>query len=106
VFMLNRLTDADQTFVLTAGGHNVGIVNPPGTPLSSYRIAHWQRGDRLLTPDEWLAQAHQVDGSWWTAWFDWLTGHSSGEGKPPAMGAPRAGLRVLEPAPGSYVHQS
>jgi polyhydroxyalkanoate synthase subunit PhaC len=106
VFMLNRLTDADQTFVLTAGGHNVGIVNPPGTALSSYRIAHWQPGDRLLTPDEWLAQAPQLDGSWWNAWFDWLTRHSSGQRKPPAMGAPGAGLPVLEAAPGSYVHQS
>ncbi len=105
VFKLNRLTDADQTFVLTAGGHNVGIVNPPGLEKSSYRIAHWKRGDRLLTPDEWLAHAEPVAGSWWTAWFEWLTGHSSGMRKPPAIGAPRAGLTVLEPAPGSYVHQ-
>src|SRR6185295_5542649 len=29
VFKLHRFTDAPQTFVLTAGGHNVGIVNPP-----------------------------------------------------------------------------
>ena len=91
VFKLNRLTDADQTFVLTAGGHNAGIVNPPGQVPTSYRIAHWKRGDRLLTPDEWLAQATEVDGSWWTAWFDWLAARSSAPGRPPAMGAPSAG---------------
>jgi polyhydroxyalkanoate synthase len=105
VFKLNRLTDADQTFVLTAGGHNVGIVNPPGQAASSYRIAHWTMGDRLLTPDEWLATARQVDGSWWTAWFDWLLEHSSGSRTPPAMGAPRAGLKPLVAAPGTYVMQ-
>ena len=102
VFKLNRLTEADQTFVLTAGGHNVGIVNPPGLAQSSYRMAHWQHGQRRLTPDEWLAQAPQVDGSWWSAWFEWLARHSSGERRPPGMGA--AGLPVLEAAPGSYVH--
>jgi polyhydroxyalkanoate synthase len=103
VFKLNRLTDADQTFVLTAGGHNVGIVNPPGSTPSSYRRADRKLGDRLLTPDEWLAQAAQFDGSWWTAWFDWLARHSSGPRAPPTLGAP--GLPVLGPAPGSYVHQ-
>jgi len=104
VFKLNRHTDADQTFVLTAGGHNVGIVNPPGQAASSYRISHWRHGNRLLTPQEWLEQAPQVDGSWWTAWFQWLGRHSTGERKPPAMGAPRQGLRVLDDAPGRYVH--
>jgi polyhydroxyalkanoate synthase len=104
VFKLHRLTDADQSFVLTAGGHNVGIVNPPGQARTSYRMAHWHSGDRLLTPDEWLAQAAQFDGSWWTAWFDWLAQHSSGQGTPPTPGAP--GLPVLCVAPGTYVHQA
>ena len=62
-------TTADQTFVLTAGGHNVGIVNPPGQPKSSHRIRHWKHLDRLLTPDEWLADTHAVPGSWWTPWL-------------------------------------
>ena len=54
VYKLHALTDADQCFVLTAGGHNVGIVNPPGQARSSYRLREWHAGDRLLTPDEWL----------------------------------------------------
>jgi polyhydroxyalkanoate synthase len=105
VFKLNQLTTVDQTFVLTAGGHNVGIVNPPGLALSSYRIGHWRHGDRLLTPQEWLDAAEPTAGSWWTPWMAWLKGHSSAQVVPPAMGAPQAGLPVLEPAPGSYVHQ-
>ena len=35
----------------------------------------------------------------------WLAAHSSGKTKPPAMGAPRKGYRVLEDAPGKYVRQ-
>jgi polyhydroxyalkanoate synthase len=102
VFKLHGLTDAQQTFVLTAGGHNVGIVNPPGQARTSYRIRRWQAGERLLTPDEWLEGTPQSDGSWWTAWFDWLRQHSSGTRKPPRIGAP-ANSRSLGDAPGRYV---
>ena len=98
VFKLNQLTTADQTFVLTAGGHNVGIVNPPGQAASSYRISHWKHGERLLTPQEWLAATEPTPGSWWTPWLAWLKRHSSTPVAPPAMG------EALAPAPGSYVH--
>jgi polyhydroxyalkanoate synthase subunit PhaC len=105
VFKLHALTDAEQTFVLTAGGHNVGIVNPPGQALSSYRLRHWKHGDRLLTPDEWLDATAPVAGSWWTAWGRWLAQHSTRRVAPPPMGAARAGLPVLDEAPGRYVDQ-
>jgi polyhydroxyalkanoate synthase len=103
VFRLHGLTDAEQTFVLTAGGHNVGIVNPPGQVPTSHRIRPWHAGERLLTPDEWLASTPPTDGSWWTAWFQWLRRHSSGTRKPPRIGAPGQGLRPLGAAPGRYV---
>ena len=103
VFKLHSLADTEQTFVLTAGGHNVGIVNPPGSALSSYRLRQWRPGQRLLGPDEWLARTPPVPGSWWEAWFDWLKQHSTRKTKPPRMGAP--GLAPLEAAPGSYVRQ-
>jgi polyhydroxyalkanoate synthase len=104
VFKLHTYADAEQTFVLTAGGHNVGIVNPPGQARSSYRLRRWQHGERLLTPEEWLAAATPHDGSWWTAWLDWLARHSSARTRPPAMGAADAGLAPLDAAPGRYVH--
>ena len=104
VYKLHGLTDAEQTFVLTAGGHNVGIVNPPGEPRASYRMRVWHEDDRLLTPDEWLATTEPISGSWWTAWFAWLAKHSSGRIKPPTVGAPKRGLPALDTAPGTYVH--
>jgi polyhydroxyalkanoate synthase len=105
VFKLHALTNAEQTFVLTAGGHNVGIVNPPGQAISSYRLRRWQAGDRLLTPDQWLASTRSISGSWWTAWAEWLRQHSTRQTAPPPLGAPKAGLPPLEAAPGRYVHQ-
>jgi polyhydroxyalkanoate synthase len=103
VYKLHALCDAEQTFVLTAGGHNVGIVNPPGDPRSSYRTAVWNPGQRLLTPSEWLAQSSEVQGSWWSAWFEWLRQRSSARGTPPPLGAP--GRATLGAAPGHYVLQ-
>jgi polyhydroxyalkanoate synthase len=106
VFKLHAHTDAEQTFVLTAGGHNVGVVNPPGQPKASYRLRVWKSGERLLTPDEWLQATPPVAGSWWTAWVGWLDRHSARRRvAPPSMGAPQAGLPPLDEAPGRYVHQ-
>ena len=75
VFKLLALAGVPQTFVLAAGGHNVGIVNPPGRAESSYRLRAWSAGERLLTPDEWLAATPSTPGSWWTPWVQWLRRH-------------------------------
>ena len=104
VFRLNQLCDAEQTYVLTAGGHNVGVVNPPGVTPTSHRLREWRVGDRILSPDEWLEQTPVIQGSWWNTWVDWLDRHSSPQRRPPpAIGA--RGLRPLQAAPGSYVLQ-
>ncbi|HUG21247.1 PHA/PHB synthase family protein [Piscinibacter sp.] len=104
VFKLNALTGVEQTLVLAAGGHNVGIVNPPGSPRASYRLREWRHGERILRPEEWLADTAPVEGSWWTAWFAWLAARSTRRGPPPPLGAVRKGLAPQEPAPGTYVH--
>jgi polyhydroxyalkanoate synthase len=105
VFKLHALTDAAQTFVLTAGGHNVGVVNPPGQAKSSYRIRTWHPGDRLLTPDEWISSTPPVADTWWTPWFKWLRDHSGRRVPPPSIGSLAAGLPPLDAAPGLYVHE-
>jgi len=106
VLRLMSLCDADQTWVLTAGGHNVGIVNPPGDARSSYRLQHLAPGAVRPDPDAWLAAAAVTAGSWWTAWAAWLARHSGRRRvAPPPMGHAAGGHPALDDAPGRYVHQ-
>lgn len=103
VHKLHLLTNVDTTFVLTSGGHNVGIVNPPGVAGRSYQtLTRWHDGP-YLDPQAWLQAAHVHEGSWWPHWFAWLQDHSGPPEPPPAMGVP--GCKPLSPAPGTYVLQ-
>jgi polyhydroxyalkanoate synthase len=105
VYKLHLLTDVDITFMLTSGGHNVGIVNPPGVPGRSYQVLTRKHDSKYLDPDAWLQAAPQHEGSWWPNWAGWLQARS---GKPvavPSMGAADKGLAPICAAPGSYVLQ-
>jgi polyhydroxyalkanoate synthase subunit PhaC len=105
VYKLHALTESALTFLLTSGGHNVGIVNPPGVPGRSYQVLTQATADNYLAPDAWLEAAPTLEGSWWPCWADWL-GERSGEPvAPPAMGAESRGLAPLCAAPGTYVLQ-
>ncbi len=103
VHKLHLLTHVEITFVLTSGGHNVGIVNPPGVPGRSYQALTRRRGEPYLDPDAWLRAATKHEGSWWTHWLAWLKAQSGPLGLLPPMGAPDMGLPPLEQAPGQYV---
>jgi polyhydroxyalkanoate synthase len=105
VYKIHLLTDTDLTFVLTAGGHNAGIVSEPGHPRRSYQIASHREGDRHPDPDTWQAATPKKEGSWWPAWQSWLQSHSSGPVAARPPGAPEAGYPPLAAAPGSYVLQ-
>jgi polyhydroxyalkanoate synthase subunit PhaC len=101
VFKLHLLTDAELTFVLTSGGHNVGIVNPPGVPHRSYQALTRAHDDPHIDPETWLAAAPAHEGSWWPCWAAWLQARSGAPSAPPAMGS-----KPLCAAPGTYVHQT
>ena len=101
VYKLHYLTPAEMTFVLTSGGHNAGIVNPPGMRGRHYQMLKSASGLPRLDPDRWLAAAPDNPGSWWLAWRDWLRAHSSEPLEPPRMGVD--GKAPLEDAPGHYV---
>ena len=105
VYKFNLLTDAEVTFLLTSGGHNVGIVSEPGHPHRHYRVATKRHEDRYLDPDAWLTETPEQEGSWWPQWVGWLRAHSGAPVKPPPLGAPAAGYAPLADAPGSYVLQ-
>jgi polyhydroxyalkanoate synthase len=106
VHKLHLLTNVDTTFLLTSGGHNVGIVNPPGVAGRSFQALTRPHDGRYLDPEAWLQAAPHHEGSWWPHWVQWLQAHSGPGCAPPPMGAPDAGLVPLCDAPGSYVLQT
>jgi poly[(R)-3-hydroxyalkanoate] polymerase subunit PhaC len=105
VYKTQLFTDCELTFVLTAGGHNAGVVSEPGHPNRHYQIATRSEGARYIDSDTWLERATTKDGSWWPEWADWLAMRSSARIAPPDTGAPAQGLVALGPAPGTYVYQ-
>jgi len=106
VYKINLLDDADQTFVLTNGGHNAGIVSEPGHARRRYRISRRPTHARYVDPESWRATAKVEEGSWWPAWQAWLEEQSRGRVKPPTMGATEKAYAPLEAAPGTYVLQT
>ena len=103
VYKIHLLADTDVTFLLTSGGHNAGVVNPPPGERSSFRITMKREKDRYIDPDTWLETTPVQKGSWWPSWFAWLAGCSGERTAPPPMGAPEQGYRPLGDAPGTYV---
>ena len=104
VYKIQALTDADVTFVLSNGGHNVGIVNPPGNPKRFHQIATHKESENYIDPDSWQKSAIHHKGSWWSCWQSWLVRNSSeGRVPPPRTGDEEKGFPVLCDAPGTYV---
>jgi polyhydroxyalkanoate synthase len=104
VYKALRLMNNELTFVLTTGGHNAGIACGPDHPRRKHQIATRAPGDLYCDPDRWAEATELVDGSWWPAWNDWLDWHTTGQVAAPAMGNDEEGIRVLDDAPGTYVH--
>jgi polyhydroxyalkanoate synthase len=106
VYKLGMLADTEVTFLLTSGGHNAGIVSPPGHPHRRYRVATHREGELRLDADTWQNTTPVHDGSWWPCWQKWLAERSAPPAAPPDLGAPAAGYPVLGEAPGTYVHET
>jgi len=91
------LLGGERRFVLAGSGHVAGVVNPP----EGGRYSHWIGGALPGTPEEWLAGATEMAGSWWPDWHRWVLAQDAAvmPARVPGMG----GLPALEDAPGSYV---
>jgi polyhydroxyalkanoate synthase len=98
-FKIHLLTDTEVTFLLTSGGHNAGVVSPPGHSHRSFQAAVHTENGSYVDPDTWQATVPVQEGSWWPAWESWLGGRSGESTSPPPMGA------SLCDAPGNYVLQ-
>jgi polyhydroxyalkanoate synthase subunit PhaC len=105
VYKIHYQVDADVTFLLASGGHNAGIVAPPGEEGHFYQVRNKPEDAPYVGPDEWLKLAPRAEGSWWPEWARWLTARSGPPGEPPRMGIGPSGGQDLPDAPGEYVHQ-
>jgi polyhydroxyalkanoate synthase len=94
------LLKGEATFVLGASGHIAGVINPAAKNKRNY----WVGGPLDKPPDDWLAAAQSVPGSWWPKWSEWLSKHA-GEKVPARNKLGNKRYRAIEPAPGRYVKE-
>jgi len=99
VYKVHTHTNSDVTFVLSTGGHNAGVVNPPNATTRKHQIARHDDLKAYIDPDSWRAGAQNHEGSWWPCWLDWLKDRSSAPTNAPAI------IPEFEKAPGAYVFQ-
>jgi polyhydroxyalkanoate synthase len=104
-YKIHFLADAEITYVLTGGGHNAGIVAPPGESAHGYQMLTKGVDEPYLGADEWLQRAPHHEGSWWSAWVEFLAARSGEPVAPPLMGGTRQRGAALDDAPGTYVLQ-
>jgi polyhydroxyalkanoate synthase subunit PhaC len=101
VFKVHLLTDTEVTFVLTAGGHNGGIVSEPARTGRRYRVLTRRAEERYVDPDTWEKLASVQQGSWWPEWVKWLSSWSGAPVPPPTLGSLQ--YAPSSAAPGTYV---
>jgi poly[(R)-3-hydroxyalkanoate] polymerase subunit PhaC len=94
-----RLFGGNRRFVLSRSGHIQALVNPPSPESrASFRVAD----DVFAEPDDFLAQAPQLQGSWWPDWDAWLT-ERAGELKRAPQTLGNRKNKAQAKAPGTYV---
>ena len=93
-----RLLGGNTRFVLSTAGHIAAIVNPPTNRKARFQVGKHTPAD----PEEWLADAQTIEGSWWPDYSAWLAERSGPELDAPAeLGSAR--FPAEDPAPGIYV---
>jgi polyhydroxyalkanoate synthase len=83
-------------FILAGSGHVAGVINPP----LRNKYGFFTNPDLSSHADDWLTGATKREGSWWTAWDDWISPLSGEKIAPPSP------YLSLEPAPGKYVRET
>jgi polyhydroxyalkanoate synthase len=97
-YRMARALGGDNEFVLSSGGHIQTLINPSG----SAKVKFFVNPKLASSPDDWLAHAKPVAGSWWEHWRSWLA-ERSGEirAAPQKLGNDRYPRGA--DAPGTYV---
>ena len=97
----SQVLGGERRFVMGASGHIAGVINPP----AKNKRSHWLREDGQFPEafNDWLAEATEYPGSWWTDWSAWLGSHAGKQfAAPKSYGRARA-YEAIEDAPGRYV---
>jgi polyhydroxyalkanoate synthase len=98
-YRATQLLAGPSTFVLSPVGHIQTQVSPPGNPKAYYLTGPEPGPD----PEDWRAKAERREGTWWEHWAEWILSRSGDDRPAPAeLGNRRH--RLLDPAPGRYVH--
>jgi len=98
VYKMTQSFGGPVRFRLGHSGHIAGIVNPPAAAKGHY----WKNDANPPSPDDWLAGATKLPGSWWPEWLAWIAARSGERVAAPAV-AGALDYPSLGPAPGSYV---
>jgi len=94
-----QLFGGSRRFVLSRSGHIQALVNPPSPDSrSSFRVTE----ELPETPEEFVAGAAHLPGSWWPDWDAWLATRS-GELKPAPKTLGNRTYKAQAKAPGTYV---
>ena len=91
-----KLFPGPKRFILGGSGHIAGVVNHP----AANKYHYWTNDKLPHDPDQWLKNAGQHPGSWWSDWGRWIAAH--GGGKVAARVPGKGRLKAIEDAPGSY----
>jgi polyhydroxyalkanoate synthase subunit PhaC len=98
-YRMARALGGKNEFVLGAGGHIQTLISPVGGAKSKYFV----NPTLVPRPEDWLAQATPVAGSWWEHWRSWLA-ERSGEMRAAPQRLGNENYQPVAEAPGSYVH--
>lgn len=93
-----KLVKGPSRFVLAGSGHLAGVINP----TVGGKYPHWLNDQLADTPEQWLENATQQEGSWWPDWHKWLQNTSGKKIKSLKPGAADSHPPLMD-APGTYV---
>ena len=88
-----HLLQGPNEFILAGAGHVAGVINHP----SKNKYGFFTNPYLFENASEWFEFSTKHEGSWWTAWHNWVTRFSE------EKVSPLKTYPFLEAAPGSYV---